>query len=133
LGIPCCKAFVKGIDGSIAKGTSANLDARKAIISAITEVPWPYPSSPESSEGLKDLTIVGYENLPDYSTGNAEGDLKLIEIILAKAGYTPVYVDLTRDDVDLPVVKAIIPGFEWSADFDDYSIISPRFMDKAFS
>lgn len=124
-GIPCCKAFVTDQKGVVYKGTSANLDAKKAIISALTEVPWPFPDSPPTNPGLSGITVVDFEALPDYSTGNDEMDLKLIEGLLESGGYKPVYIDITREDINIPVVKAIIPGFEFSADMDSYTRVSP--------
>jgi len=38
----------------------------------------------------------------------------------------PIYIDLTREDVGLPVVKALVPGLELIADFDGFSRVSPR-------
>ena len=48
-----------------------------------------------------------YENLPNYSTGSVKGDLKKIENQLK-----PVYVDLTKKDINIPVVRVMIPGLE---------------------
>jgi ribosomal protein S12 methylthiotransferase accessory factor YcaO len=41
-------------------------------------------------------------------------------------GYHPIYVDLTCEDLRIPVVKAIVPGMELSADFERSSRVSPR-------
>ena len=38
----------------------------------------------------------------------------------------PVYVELTREDLELPVVRAIVPGLELTADFDAHSRPSVR-------
>jgi ribosomal protein S12 methylthiotransferase accessory factor YcaO len=66
------------------------------------------------------------EALPDYATGHAEGDLALLEALLAANGFEPVYVDLTRRDIGFPVVKALVPGLELITDFDGFSRVSPR-------
>ena len=50
-GIPCCKCFVKDKNGTIHKGTSAHLDAKKAIISALTETPYPISWRPPVCPG----------------------------------------------------------------------------------
>ena len=124
-GIPCCKCFVKGQDGEIAKGVGAHLSAERALISAMTETPYPFPKGPPSLLGPDNLVIVPLENLPDYSTGNPETDLAILEEILLENDLTPIYVDLTRKDTGVPVVRAIVPGLEIMADFDEYSRVSP--------
>ncbi|MFH1155631.1 MAG: YcaO-like family protein [Pseudomonadota bacterium] len=124
-GIPCCKCFVRGADGTLHKGTSAHLDAKKAIISAMTETPYPFPKGPPSALALENLLHVDHETLPDYSTGDPETDLALLEHLLRKSGYCPCYVDLTRRDINLPVVKAIVPGMDIAGDFDSVSRVHP--------
>jgi ribosomal protein S12 methylthiotransferase accessory factor YcaO len=37
-------------------------------------------------------------------------------------------VDLTRSDLDLPVVRAIVPGLELMTDFDRFARVSPRYF-----
>ncbi|MDO9631727.1 MAG: YcaO-like family protein, partial [Humidesulfovibrio sp.] len=66
------------------------------------------------------------EDLPDYSTGSAEGDLLVLEQVLVENGYPPCYVELTRADLGIPAVRAMVPGLEWVADFDRFSRLSPR-------
>ncbi len=124
-GVPCCKCFVHGTDGTIHKGTAASLDAKKAIISAITETNYPFPNSPVSAKGPDDLIIVGFENLPNYSTSDYSFDLAILEHILISNGMHPCYIDLTRKDIGIPVVKAIIPGMEIIGDFDEFSRVHP--------
>ena len=124
-GIPCCKCFVKGKDGIIHKGTAAHLNARKAIISALTETPYPFPEGPPSQPLKGDFTLVGYENLPDFTTGTPESDLTLLEELLVSQNKPPVYVDLTRKDMNIPVVRAIVPGMEIMGDFDQFSRVHP--------
>lgn len=126
LGVPCCKCFVVGLDGQIHKGTGAHLNAKKALLSALTETTYPYPYGPPSRPGLEKTTIVPVENLPDYSTGDAACDLSLLETLLTANDYNPIYVNLTRKDLDIPVVKAIVPGLELTSDFDRFSRVNPR-------
>lgn len=130
LGVPCCKCFVEDQDRRVVKGCGAGLDAKKALLSALTETPFPFPSGPPSalSSDLDAHTLprVPVENLPDYSTGSAAGDLALLEAVLTAHGHAPIYVDLTRSDLDLPVVRAIIPGMEIAADFEWHSRVHPR-------
>jgi ribosomal protein S12 methylthiotransferase accessory factor YcaO len=125
-GVPCCKCFVIHPDGSIRKGASAHLDGRRAVLSAVTETPYPYPYGPPSAPGLPHLPVLDYENLPNFSTGSAARDLALLEATLVANGYRPVYVDLTRRDLDLPVVRALVPGLAMSSEFDQWTRIHPR-------
>jgi ribosomal protein S12 methylthiotransferase accessory factor YcaO len=125
LGIPCYKAFIQGPDGQILKGSAAHLDGKRAAVSALTEVPY-HPSwfGPVSTgHGLKELA---FETLPDHSSGDANEDLKALERVLMANGYCPIYVDLTREDLDIPAVKALIPGLEMFSEFDLFSPLSLR-------
>jgi len=126
LGIPCYKCFVIGAQGQVIKGTSAHLDGKKALLSALTETPYPYPNGPACSSGPTDIPTLLFEDLPDYSSGSPEQDLALLEAVLNVNGYQPVYVDITKQVSDIPVVKALIPGMELTADFDRFSRVSPR-------
>jgi ribosomal protein S12 methylthiotransferase accessory factor len=126
MGLPCCKCYVKGADGKIAKGTGAHLDARRALLSALTETPFPYPGGPSSRPAMEGLLRVPVEALPNYSSGIAEQDLQTTETLLLSNGFRVIYADLTRQDVGLPVVRAIVPGMEILADFDRFSRVHPR-------
>ncbi len=126
LGVPCCKCFVIAGDGRIVKGTAAHLDARRALLAAMTETPYPYPGGPPSQPAMKGLLRVPLEKLPNYSGGDADGDLALIETLLVSNGFRPLYVDLTRRDIGIPVVRAIVPGMELLGDFDRFSRVNPR-------
>ena len=125
-GLPCCKCFVTGPDGQVAKGTGAHLSARRALMSALTETPYPFPAGPPSRPPMEGLTRVPVEALPDYSRGVAAQDLQLVEKLLLANGFRVIYADLTRTDLGLPVVRAIVPGMEILADFDRFSRIHPR-------
>lgn len=126
MGVPCCKCFVINKKGEIIKGTGANLNAKQALLSALTETPYPFPYGEPSDYGLYMLTRVPYENLPDYSLGNGAGNLALLEKLLISNNYNPVYIDLTRKDIGIPVVRALIPGMEITGDFDMFSRVHPR-------
>lgn len=125
-GVPCCKCFVVHRNGTIAKGACGHLDGKKAVISALTETPFPYPYGPPSMPMTLDLPVLRYEDLPDFSLNDAALDLELLESVLCANGLYPHYIDLTRSDLDMPVVKALIPGLEIMNDFDSFSRISPR-------
>jgi ribosomal protein S12 methylthiotransferase accessory factor YcaO len=125
-GIPCYKCFVIGADGNITKGTSAHFAGWQAALAALTETPYPYPHGPASRSAPADLPVRYLEELPDYTSGNVEGDLQRLEALLAANQLHPLYVDLTRQDVGIPVVRALVPGLDLVADFDRYSRVSPR-------
>lgn len=126
LGIPCYRAFATGPQGQVAKGASAGLCGAKAIVSAMLEVPYPFPFGPASLPGPAELPVVCIEDLPDHSTGSIEGDLRLVEQTLSASGREPLYADLMRRDLRYPVVRAIVPGLELLPDFDRSSRLSPR-------
>lgn len=136
MGIPCYRCLVRGKNGIIAKGTGAGLSAKKALLSALIETPYPFPYGDSSERCFENLPDVIIENLPDYSSENPYQDLYVLEKTLTSNGYYPVYTDLTRKDIGLPVVKALIPGMEIMNDFDRFSRISPRMLKnykKAFA
>ncbi|MDA8140803.1 MAG: YcaO-like family protein [Desulfobacteraceae bacterium] len=126
LGVPCCKAYVKDGDGHIAAGTGAHLNARQALISALTETPYPYPHADPSQFLARPAVRVPLEALPDYDQGGPEANLRLLEQLLLTNGYEPIYIDLTRQDLALPVARAIVPGMELLGDFDRFSRVHPR-------
>jgi ribosomal protein S12 methylthiotransferase accessory factor YcaO len=125
-GVPCYRAFIQGPGGVILKGTSAALDGKRAAVAAMTEIPYPYPYWFGSMPAPGDLDTLEYEDLPDYSSGDSEKDLGLIEKLLIMNGYKPIYVDLTREDLDIPVVKALVPGLEIMTVVDRFSPLSIR-------
>lgn len=126
LGLPCCKCFVHHIDGELAIGTSAHLDARQALVSALTETPYPFPHGPPSRPLPPAGVRVPLEALPNYDRGNADQNLTLLEQLLLSNGFEPIYFDLTREDIGLPVVRAIVPGMEPLGEFDRFSRVHPR-------
>jgi ribosomal protein S12 methylthiotransferase accessory factor YcaO len=127
-GIPCYQCFVVGPKGQIVTGAGAHLDGQRAVISALTEVPYPYPHGPRSLPAAEDLPTRRFEELPDYSTGSSAADLALLEAVLNAHGLHPIYVEITRQDIGIPVVKALVPGLELMADFDRFSRVSPRML-----
>lgn len=127
-GIPGCLCFAVHANGTVTKGAGVNLNGRQAVLSALTETPYPYPDGPASLPAPADLPWLQFESLPDFSTQIPDVDLKRVEETLLANGYSPIYVDITRNDLQIPVVKALIPHFELMADFDQFSRISPRFF-----
>ena len=130
LGIPCFKAFVQTLDGQIVKGAGAHLDGQKAIVSALTEVPYPFPHGPKTKPWPKNLTTKSLRDLPNYCMENVEANLYQLETLLTKNNYFPIYVHLTRKDLGLPVIRAIIPGLELLTDFDDTTKVRARMWER---
>jgi len=124
-GVPCYKAIVTGRHGDVNKGMGAGLCGPRAAISAMTEIPYPFPG-PATREAPEGLPVRVLEDLPDLSTGSAAGDLLVLEETLLANGHRPIYADLTRKDLGIPAVRAIVPGLEWVSDFDRFSRLPPR-------
>ncbi|MCD6197393.1 MAG: YcaO-like family protein [Deltaproteobacteria bacterium] len=123
LGIPCYKAFVQTGDEFV-KGCAADLSGKIAAVSALTELAYPYfvRSNPPPA-GQK---TIKYEELPDYSSGDVGRDLNTVERLLLSNGLKPIYVDLTRKDLNVPVVRTFVPGLEFMAILDRFSNFSKR-------
>ena len=125
-GLPVYQCFVMGRDGSIARATGANLNGQRAALAALTETPWPYSASQStrprpSGPGLAGLPVRFLEDLPDYSLASPADNCRLLEAVLADHGRTPLYVDISRKDFDLPVVRAIVPGLALTGEWDRFS------------
>lgn len=125
-GVPCYSAFIRGPGGVILKGSGAHLDGKRAALSAMTEIPYPYPYWFGATPAPKEVKTLQFEELPDYSTGDAAGDLETLERLLTANGYGPVYVDLTRKDLGLPVARAFVPGLEMMYALDRYTPLGLR-------
>jgi len=126
MGVPCCKCFVVDADQKIVASTGAHLDARQALVAALTETPYPYPAGPASAPGLAGCLRVPLEALPDYATGSTASDLAMIEALLLENGLKPIYVDLTRADIGIPVVRAVVSGLDAFGEFDRFARVHPR-------
>ena len=126
LGLPCYQAFVIGPKGGMHRGHGASLSGPRAVVSAISETPYPYPEGGPSGPMLRNLPLRRLSDLPDYSSGSVKSDLALLESMLCANGLNPVYVELTHATLKFPVVRALIPGRQLAADFDDFTRLSPR-------
>lgn len=124
IGLPVCMTYARGLDGSVAVAAAASLSGKKAFLSALTETPWPYvwakpaPFGAPTAPAPAGLPVKFIEDLPDYSLSDTEAELRLVESALASLGMEPVYVDISRADLDFPVVRAFIPGLESLPEFD---------------
>jgi ribosomal protein S12 methylthiotransferase accessory factor len=125
-GIPCYKAFIQGPGGIILKGSGAHLDGKRAALAAMTEIPYPYPFWFGSTPAAEGVSLLEFEALPNYSSGDTAQDLQLLEKLLIKNGYSPIYIDLTREDLDIPVVKCLVPGLEIMTVLDRFSPLNIR-------
>ncbi len=125
-GVPCYQAFVMDKRGNIVRATGAGLSGSRAVLSALTEVPYAYPHGAASGPVLAGIAERVLEELPDYTLKSPTQDLALLEDILISNGYKPLYVEITQEDLEFPVLRAIIPGLELGAEFDDFSRISSR-------
>ena len=130
MGIPCYKAFFIHTKGGFSRGWGAHLDGRIAINRALCELTSPYflPGGDYSTKPLTEgiQRTKKYEDLPSYSSGNVNNDLCTLEKLLIMNGLNPIYVNLTKKDLDIPAVRAIIPGMEMLPDLDKYSNFSKR-------
>lgn len=125
-GVPCYKCFVVGPRGQMARGTGAGLSGRRAVLSAMTETPFAYPNGGPSGPGVRGLPERKLEDLPDLALESPQRNLALLETLFAVNRMAPVYVELTHADLEFPVVKALVPGLESTADFDTWSRMSRR-------
>lgn len=116
LGVPCYRCFVHDKRGNVAQATAASLSGKRAALAALTETPWPYswatPVPAPSGAGLPNLPGFLLEGLPDYSQPSPADSLALLESTLMACGLMPVYVDLTRPDLGIPVYRAFVVGLE---------------------
>lgn len=125
-GVPCYTCFVTGARGKVTRGTGAGLDGKRAVISAMTETPYPYPGGAATAPALRGLPVRKLEDLPCYTLESPSRNVELLEKLFFANNRRPVYVELTREDLGFPVVKALVPGLELTADFDTYTRVSRR-------
>lgn len=125
-GVPTYRAFVQ-IHGQMLSGSGAHLSGHIAAFRAICELNTKAFVFEMKNKGFKpeEQQQAGketrkFEELPTYSTANLESDLSLLETMLIANGLEVFYVDLTREELGISVVRAIVPGL------DVPSIISGR-------
>ena len=126
LGVPVFQCFVMSPKGVISRGYGAGLSSRRAIISALTETPFPYPDGGPSGPMLRKLPVRQLHELPEYSLASTAATVAMLEELLTRNGRMPAYVDLTRDGLDFPVVRALVPGMEPGSDSDGFSHVPWR-------
>ncbi|MDL2279642.1 YcaO-like family protein [Desulfovibrio sp. OttesenSCG-928-G11] len=125
-GVPVCKCFVMSPKGAVAQGYGASLNWAGALLSALTETPFPYPDGGPSGPMLRALPLRKTRDLPNYSLGSHQADLALLEDLLTRNRRPPIYVDMTRQGLDFPVLRALVPGFELCGDRDSLARVPLR-------
>ena len=126
LGVPVYKCFAMSPKGQVARGFGAGLNGKRALVSALTETPFPFPGGGPSGPMLRGVPQCDVDSLPNNSLGSPEADLALLEDALCTSGRMPVYVDMTHEVLQFPVVRAFVPGMELAADRDTFSRIPYR-------
>jgi ribosomal protein S12 methylthiotransferase accessory factor YcaO len=119
-GIPAYKAYIQLPDNNIISGSGAHLNGRIALNRAMCELGAKCMALTYSGALLVDRQQKTQEkvlsDIPNLSSGNVETDLGIVESVLRINGYSIIYADLTRVDVNIPVVRAIVPELDcpWS-------------------
>jgi thioglycine synthase len=128
--------------GIFAKGYGAHLDARIALIRAITELSqtraaniqgarddfvkiqykendeiykrkWQFMSTSSSTIRKNNKKTILFSEIITYLNEDILDDIKLILNLLKKAGLkSAIIIDLTNPNVGIPVVRALVPGLE---------------------
>ena len=136
LGIPAMAALTASPEGGrVLMGFGAHVDPVIAVVRALTEVcqcesgisDWKAESTPEGvfkgmpeieGEWLAAVTTAtdpwlaphGSAPLARASTLNLHESLDAVLVALSKAGLEAWWMDLTRRDIGLPVVRTVVPG-----------------------
>lgn len=129
-------------------GVGTHLDARIAVLRAITEVAQSRATqiqgAREDTDKEKITRSIGYDRmkrinrhwyaeskerlsmgeLPDLSTDSHKGDIEKAVRMLKGIADAVIVIDLTRKDVGVPVVRVTVPGLEMFA--IDRERIGPR-------
>ena len=130
LGVPVYKCFAMSPKGQVARGFGAGLNGKRALVSALTETPFPFPGGGPSGPMLRGVPQSDVDSLPNHSLGSPEADLALLEEALCASGRMPVYVVMTHEALQFPVVRAFVPGMELAADRDTFSRIPYRLWEN---
>lgn len=134
IGLPAWRCIVIDPAGGLVHASAAGLSSKKAIISSLTETPWPYswakpaPYGKKSRRAPPETPLIYLEDLPDYDLGSAESNLAFLEKVLNHLSIKPAFYDLERKDLAIPVIRAFLPGLETHAEFDETYEPSVRLM-----
>ncbi|HTY89733.1 MAG TPA: YcaO-related McrA-glycine thioamidation protein [Methanocella sp.] len=129
-------------------GVGTHMDARIAVLRALTEVAQSRATqiqgAREDTDREKVVRTIGYERmkrmnkhwygdgkeeitlkeLPDLSTDSHKGDIEKAVKMLKGSVEAVVVTVLTREDINIPVVRVTVPGLEMYA--IDHERIGPR-------
>ena len=83
------------------RGAGAGLSGAGALLGADRD-PYPYPNGPASAPVPAGLAQRRLSELPDYRLSSPSDNLRLLEEVLISHGHAPVYVELTREDLEFP-------------------------------
>ncbi len=131
-GLPCYQCFVMHRKGQVARATAAKLDGAAAVLAALTETPYPYPYGEPSGPGLRGLPVRVLEDFPSFRLESPAREVPMLEKLFAAHGRQPLYVELTRADLGLPVLRALVPRMELTAEWDAFSRLRPRIFANYF-
>ena len=112
-GVPTYRAYLRLSDGNILTGSGAHLNGRIALNRAICELGAKCIGAINQGISLagqnQQIQERGFSDIPNLSTGNVNADLYLMEKLFELNDYPVIYADLTRKDINIPVVRAIVP------------------------
>ena len=66
----------------------------------------------DHDKGKGEEEKVRLDELPDLATNTIDGDIEVALEKLRRVVSRVIVVDLTREEIGIPVVRVIIPGFE---------------------
>jgi ribosomal protein S12 methylthiotransferase accessory factor len=119
MGMPTYQVYLATKDKINLTAYGINLNGTIAIIRALAELnPFIEKSLDNEDlvkgipEFLEDSPNFDINSIPNYSTGNVRQDLKIIETLFEQNNYNPIHFDLTVKEIDFPVVRVIIPGWQ---------------------
>jgi thioglycine synthase len=134
--------WISGDYGYFVKGSGTHPDARVALVRAITELSqaraaniqgarddlvkikyeanddifrrkWQFMASSASKRFPDDQDVVSFSRIKSYTNEDILDDIKLILVRLRNAGIKKaVIVELTDPNIEIPVVRAVVPGLE---------------------
>ena len=119
LGVPTYRVYLATKDKKNLSACGTSLNGNAALIRALAEL-HPYISDAREKGNLvrgipkflKSAPHLDLDSIPNYSTGNVAEDVRLLEDLFLKNNFSPIYVDLTVRDINFPVIRLLIPGWE---------------------
>ncbi len=114
--IAAIRAITEAAQSRLMQIESARRDAMKAALARVMSYEevkkrnrhWFEDKSKDKGEEEK----VGLDELPNLATDTIDGDIEIALEKLRRVVDRVIVVDLTREEIGVPVVRVIIPGFE---------------------